>query len=83
MCSCSHCRNLFALGLVFAVVVTHEPQHAHVPTPRERQVALGSVATARSSSSSTGSVFVSPGTGGAVWTGLAPTATVSNSDRLR
>ena len=65
MCSCSLCRNLFALGLVFAVVVTHELQHAYVPTPGERQVALGSVATARTISSGTGSVFVSPGPGGA------------------
>jgi len=57
MCSCSHCRNLLALGLVVGVVVLHEPPHAHVPTPGEQEVALGSVAIVRSSSSSSGSVL--------------------------
>ena len=77
MCSCGWCRAAFRGPILAgAVLVFHKEPHVDDPIPGALAQSFGKVAVV---SASTSSRAVLTGTGEAVWTGFAPTVTVSRT----
>ena len=79
---CAH-GALFACALCLGTQRSHDPYHnpdMHPPTPGEQAGPLITVAMAGAGGST--STVVKPGTGELVWTGFAPTLTISRARRM-